>query len=262
MGQLVSTDAAIGVALIALSLPLAYGSYRAWTGRWRSWSGELVFGPLALPITLMPAMSIFCLGIGLAMTGAVDSSSPIAAVAVVAVLAGVLLMFFTPRWWGPTWYREADGDFEPNLKDPITALSVATSTPAPAREPLPPQFTGKPIGSWRGNYVGRDEKGMGTALARNGKVEGRLNLYEGGVSFVAEGLATRLEAPREPILVASGDVLEVRVVPAGAGPDGKKRRGAGLRSLFKRLVIDTPEGSLLFEVQRAEAVQREIRDAL
>ncbi len=54
----------------------------------------------------------------------------------------------------------------------------------------------------------------------------------------------------------------MRVVAAGAGPDGEKRRGTGLRSLFKRLVIDTPDGPLLFEVQRATQVQSEIRERL
>ena len=248
--------------MIALSPLFAYGSFMAWTGRWRSWTGELMLGPLALPITLMPALAVFLLGIGLGMTEVVSSTSPVAAVALLLVIAGLLLSFFTPRWWGPRWYREAERPFEPNLRDPMTAMAMASSTPAPPRGPLPPQFTGRPIDSWRGSFVQRDEKGMSTALARNGKVEGRLNLYEAGVTFVAEGLATRLEAPPEPILVESGDVLDVRVVPAGAGPDGKKRRGRGLRSLFKRLVIDTPEGPLLFEVQRATVVQREIRDAL
>ncbi len=248
--------------MLVLSPLLAYGAYTAWTGSWRSWTGELILGPMAFPITMMPAMAVFFLGIGLGLSGAVPSSSPVAAVGLLAAVAGLVLSFFTPRWWGPRWYREAERPFAPNLKDPITALAVASDAPAPPREPLPPQFTGRPIDSWRGSFVERDERGMSTALSRKGKVEGRLNLYEAGVSFVAEGLATRLEAPTRPILVESGDVLDVRVVPAGAGPDGERRRGGGLRSLFKRLVIDTPEGPLLFEVQRAEVVQREIRDAL
>lgn len=258
-----TTNGAIGIGLIVLSPLLAYGSFMAWTGRWRSWTGELILGPQALPITMMPAMSVFFLGIGLSMVGALSSSSPFAAMALLAAFAGLLLSFFTPRWWGPRWYREAERPLRPNMKDPLTALAVASDLPAPISRPLPPQFTGRPIDSWGGNFVERDEKGMSTPFTRKGKVHGRLNLYEAGVSFVAGNLGSRLEdRPFDPIVVHAGDVLEVRVVPAGAGPDGRKRRGTGLRSLFKRLVIDTPEGPLLFEVQRAEVVQREIRDAM
>jgi len=218
---------------------------------------------MALPITMMPAMALFLLGIGLGMAGVVSNGSPVAAVGLLAVLAGLLLSVFTPRWWGPRWYREADGDFEPNLNDPLTAVAMASSLPDPPRRPLPPQFAGRPLDSWKGNFVERDEKGMRNALARKGKLEGRLNLYDAGMTFVAHRWVTRLDDdPFDPIVLDAADVLDVRVVPAGAGPDGESRRGTGLRSLFKRLVIDTPDGPLLFEVQRAEVVQREIQGAL
>lgn len=258
-----TTDTAIGIGMVALSPLLAYGSFMAWTGRWRSWTGELGLAPMALPITMMPAMAVFFLGIGIDMAGVLPSNSLLGGLAVLAVIAGPLLSFFTPRWWGPRWYREADGDFEPNLNDPLTAVAMASSLPDPPRRPLPPQFAGRPLDSWKGNFVERDEKGMRNALARKGKLEGRLSLYHAGVTFVAHRWVARLDDdPFGPIVLEADDVLDVRVVPAGAGPDGQRRRGTGLRSLFKRLVIDTPDGPLLFEVQRAEVVQREIQGAL
>jgi hypothetical protein len=253
---------ALGIVLIALAVPLAIGSVLAWTGRWRSWTGDLILGPLPAPITMMPALALFLLAIGLNQAGALSSGSPVGGLAVLAVIAGIVLYLWHPPWWGPRWYREAERPFAPNLKDPLTATALATSGPAPPREPLPAQFRGRPLDSWRGNLVERDEKGMRHGLARKGKIEGRLNLYEAGVTFVAEGLATRLEGAHDPIVVPADDVLDVRVVAAGAGPDGEKRRGTGLRSLFKRLVIDTPDGPLLFEVQRAADVRSEIRERL
>lgn len=257
---------AIGIALIALSVPLAYGSFRAWTGRWRSWTGELILGSLPVPITIMPALAVFFLGLGLEQVGAVGPPGP--GIGVVVLIPGLVLFLWGPDWWGPRWYREADRPFESddpsklNLKDPLTALAYASGRPAAPRKPLPEQFKGRPLTSWKGNFVERDEPGMRNAAARKGKVEGRLNLYEAGVTFAAEGVATRMEEPRDPIVVEADHVLGVRVVPAGAGPDGKKRHDTGLRSLFKRLVIDTPDGPLLFEVQRANEVQRQISDAL
>jgi hypothetical protein len=252
----------LGIVLIALAVLLAVGSAMAWTGRWRSWTGDLILGPLPAPITMMPALSLFLLAIGLNLAGVLSSGSPLGGLAVLAAIAGIVLYLWHPRWWGPRWYREAERPFAPNLKDPLTATALAASGPAPRRKPLPSQFRGRPLDSWRGNFVERDEKGMRHGLARSGKVEGRLNLYEAGVTFVAEGLATRLEEPRDPIVVPAEEMLDVRVVAAGAGPDGRKRRGTGLRSLFKRLVIDTPDGPLLFEVQRAAQVQSEIRERL
>jgi hypothetical protein len=252
--------------MIALSVPLAYGSFMAWTGRWRSWTGELILGSLPVPITMMPALAVFFLGVGLGLVGAVGPAVP--GIAVFVLIPGIVLFLWAPGWWGPGWYREADKPFESddpsklNLKDPLTALAYASSQPAPPRKPLPEPFRGRPLTSWKGNFVERDEPGMRNVMARKGKVEGRLNLYEAGVTFAAEGLATRMEEPPDPIVVEADHVLDVRVVPAGAGPDGKKRHNTGLRSLFKRLVIDTPDGPLLFEVQRATEVQRQISDAL
>jgi hypothetical protein len=253
---------ALGIVLIALAVLLAFGSVMAWTGRWRGWTGDLILGPLPAPITMMPALALFLLAIGLNQAGALSSGSPLGGLAVLALIAGIVLYLWHPRWWGPRWYREAERPFAPNLKDPLAATALAASSPAPPRKPLPSQFTGRPLDSWRGNLVERDEKGMRHGLARKGKIEGRLNLYEAGVTFTAEGLATRLEARPDPIVLAADEVLDVRVVAAGAGPDGEKRRGTGLRSLFKRLVIDTPDGPLLFEVQRAAEVQSEIRERL
>jgi len=251
----------IGLGLVPLGLLAGYGAVMAWTGRWRSWTGDVMLAPQALPITVMPAMALFLTTLGLGLLGVIPGV--LAGLAVFLTFPAFLVSFFTPRWWGPRWYREAERPFAPNVKDPLTALAVEADLPNLPTRPLPDELRGRPIDRWHGNLVLRDEPGMRHPLARNGKMEGDLSLYEQGVTFVAAQMATRLDGePFDPVVVDADAVLDVRVVPAGAGPDGKKRRRTGLRSLFKRLVIDTPEGPLLFEVQRAEAVQQEIRKAL
>lgn len=259
-----TAELGIGIVFVVLGPLLAYGSFMAWTGRWRSWTGELLLAPQAVPITVMPFMAAFLFLLGLGLLGVLPSAlRPLAGIAVLLTIPAFIISFFTPRWWGPRWYREAERPFPPNIKDPLTALAVQADLPDLPTRPLPDELRGRPIDRWHGNLVLRDEPGMRHPFARSGKMEGDLALYERGVTFVATRMATRLDGePFDPVVVDADAVLDVRVVPAGAGPDGKKRRRTGLRSLFKRLVIDTPEGPLLFEVQRAEAVQQEIRKAL
>jgi hypothetical protein len=258
------------VALIALGLLAAFGSAMAWTGRWRSWSRQVILGLFPLPLGLLPAVAAICLLVGLDEAGAVSSNGPAGGIAVLVMFGGLILTFWGPRWFGPRWYREQDSAFRGakpspenlDLSDAPTALAYGAVQPDEPRKLLPERFRGKPINSWRGTLVERDEPGMRNAMARNGRVEGRLSLYEAGVTFAAEGLPTKLERAPEPILLDADELLDVRVVKAGAGPDGKKRRHTGPRSLFKRLVIDTPSGPLLFEVQRAAKVREEITGAL
>ena len=53
-----------------------------------------------------------------------------------------------------------------------------------------------------------------------------------------------------------------RTVPAGAGPDGVKRPRQAMRSIYSRLVVDTSDGPLLFEIGFAKRKARLINETL
>ena len=63
-------------------------------------------------------------------------------------------------------------------------------------------------------------------------------------------------------MIAREAVRGARTVPARAGADGEPRPGPAARSLFRRLVVDTDDGSYLFEVMRASSKAKRIEDTL
>lgn len=259
----------LGILFLALGPALLTLSIIAWTGGWRHWTGQFLLGPLPAPITLFPALGLWLIVLGLIQVGALSSRSPLPAVALLALVAGLVLYVWAPSWWGPRWYREMERPVKPDLHDPLTAAIVAGTGETARRRPSKPAsnpFTGeRPLDSWRGTWVNGDEVGAKEhAFDRPGTVEGTLLLYRDGLTFAEGSVARRL--PKEPQVkppaIYRDDVLDARVVPRGAGPDGHRRRASGLRSPFSRLVIDTSEGSYLFEVQRAKKTAERVRAAM
>jgi hypothetical protein len=257
----------LGVALIAAGLFAAAVSVLAWTGRWRSWTGQVLLGPLPAPLTIVPPLAVLLLSSGLAMVGVVPTRSPLTVVAALMMLGGVILYVWAPRWWGPRWYRELKKrPIEPGLHDPLTAVVVAATTPrrsGGSRAKAP--FGGsRPLKGWRGNWMAGDETGERPyPWARPGAVEGRLNMYAEGLAFVhSTPYAALEEESPDPPVIPWERINGARVVPRGCGPDGRRRPSSGLRSIFPRLVIDTDNGPNLFEVQRAKRTARELQDAL
>lgn len=223
----------------------------------------------AMPITLLPGVGAILLAGALATSGAIsDTSAPVAACFAV-FLVGLVLFLVTPLWWGPRWYREMKPwNEDPDLSDPGTALVVAGEkarwhyATGADRSRSPARF-GPALKCWRGSWIaGRETDRPAHALTHAGAVEGHLSLHAEAVLFVASRSEDLLCDHPTVLAVQGSEIRDVRVVPRGAGPDGRRRPASGPRSAFARLVIDSEHGPLLFEVVRASRKARQIREQL
>ena len=126
------------------------------------------------------------------------------------------------------------------------------------------RFGGRePIRRWKATWIEHENGGdKPHALGRAGATDGRLELYDDGLAFRASGLEDRLRREATAVAIGRDEFGAARVVPAGAGPDGRKRPRHGARSAFARLVVDTQYGPFLFEVNSAKRKAREISETL
>jgi hypothetical protein len=255
----------LSAALIAVGVACLAGAALAWSGRWHRWSRRFLIGP-SLPVTLLPGVGAGAIGAGLYEA---SGSSPATAVCFVAMIAGSVLFFWSPAWFGPRWLREQRREgIEPDVQDPLTALSVTALAPLPAGATsvavLDERFRDRtPIERWNATWVQHEEGGEKPhAFGRAGTVGGKLELYEDALAFRAIAVEDRLRRGPTVVLIERATFGETRVVPAGAGPDGRKRPRQGPRSAFARLVVDTDFGPFLFEVNGAERKARRIAETL
>jgi hypothetical protein len=255
-----------GVLLLIVAAGILAASALAWTGRWRSWSRRVLTGPLPMPITLLPG-----LGLALVASGLYELGAPMAVAApfFVAFLLSFVVYLWAPDWWGPRWLKEErEEGIQPDVGDPLTALSYSalTRTPDAARSTsaVAERFgAAQPLERWNATWIEHEEGGEKVhALARPGATQGKLELYENGLAFRAIGLEDSLRGEATAVAVDRSEFGAARVVPAGAGPDGRKRPRAGARSAFKRLVVDTQFGPFLFEVQAARRKAQRITQTL
>lgn len=237
----------------------------AWSGRWRVWSRRVTTGPLPLPITILPGLGFGALGAGLHEAGVRSDATSLL---FLPMVAGLVLYFWAPDWWGPKWLREerARGP-QPDLSDPATALSFVALTSGP------PAVTsvgdggvgrvGEPLARWNATWL---DDSLGTekphGLGRAGAMGGRLVLHADGLVFESHGVEDRLRGGGTRLGIGRDEVLRARVVAAGADADGRKRDGRGVRSVFPRLVVDTRESQFLFEVNFAKRKAARIGEAL
>jgi hypothetical protein len=253
-----------GVLLLAVAAALLAASALAWTGRWRTWSRRVLTGPLPMPISLLPG-----LGLAAGAAGLYELGAPLAVAApfFVAFLALFVLYVWAPPWWGPAWYRkEREKGVSPDLSDPATALSYAALTKPAERSSaaVEQRFAGgEPLERWSATWV-EDEDGGDKphALGRAGATQGKLELYREGLAFRAIGLEDSLRGQATAVAIDRDEFDAARVVPAGAGPDGRKRPRHGARSAFARLVVDTEHGPFLFEVNFAKRKASRIAETL
>jgi hypothetical protein len=255
-----------GVLLLIVAAGMLGAFALAWTGRWRTWSRRVLTGPLPMPITLLPG-----LGLAFVASGLYELGAPlgVAAPFFVAFLLCFVLYLWAPDWWGPRWMKEERRDgIQPDLSDPATALSYAglTRTPGEASSSaaVAERFGDRePLERWNATWIELEEGGeKAHALARAGATQGKLELYENGLAFRAIGLEDSLRGRATALAVARGEFGAARVVPAGAGADGRKRPRHGARSAFARLVVDTEFGPFVFEVNAAKRKARRITETL
>jgi hypothetical protein len=241
-----------GVLLLIGGAAILAVSALAWTGRWRSWHRQVLTGPLPAPITLYPAVGFALFGTGLAGLGLPDA---LAAPFLLALVVLLVLYWWAPSWWGPRWMKEERRDgIEPDMQDPLTALSVGALAPpgpkASSSAAVSVALDGStPLYDWRATWIQHEGGGEKPhAFGAAGRVTGKIELYSDALAFRASGLEDRMRRQPTVVVVERGAFAGVRTVPAGAGPDGAKRPRAGPRSIFSRLVVDTNDGPLLFEV--------------
>jgi hypothetical protein len=252
----------IAVLLFVLAAATVGAGVAAWSGRWRSWSDRVLYA--YAPISVLPAGGIFFLVLGLVQAHVFSARSPIAALALLLAVGGVVIAIWQPAGYGPRWFRERPR--VPDLSDPVTAAAVAYgvrkglgehSSAAVAER----RFAGaERVARWRGNWLSGDP-GAPTE-ARADVRDGHLDLYADGLAFSASDFSDRLRQEAAVLILERAEVRQARVVPRGAGVDGHPRASDATRSAAARLVIDTDQGPYLFEMNFAKRKARQINQVL
>jgi hypothetical protein len=236
--------------LIAAGLALLAVSWVCWTGRWRGWS-RIAMLPLA-PITALPAVGIMFAAIGAGALLPDPAPGILYGITALALVAGVVIWVWDPRWYGPAWYRERDTTYD--LSVPLNA-AIATSvrtTPGVTSEQAVQAAVGgrEPVERWRAHLVS-DEHGHPSAMQRIGVVRGHLLLYEDAIAFAADVREDRMRGEAVTVVIPAASIHGVTRVPAGSRPDGA-RTGPDLPSrVMPRLRVDTDRGPVFFEAARA-----------
>jgi len=222
---------------------------RSYASRW--WMRSLMSDSLALGV--LPGIGLGLTGIGLyAVFG--EPLAVVGGLLLFACFPVFVIGFFTPRWWGPGWYRQMSPQQRQTAQRDVAGTFLRsrstrlreTSTDLAARS-LP--SIGEPMARWRAGYVyDADTSERTHALSRRGTVDGTLTAYPEGVVFAATQTEDGLRGEATVVAVPRETLTGVRVVPARAGADGRPRPGVLHRSFFPRLVLDTTSGSQVFEV--------------
>lgn len=255
----------LGAALLVL----ATWSWVGRTARARWWTQVWQGDSLALGVA--PAMGLILCGLGLiALVPGEATGSALGTVGGLFWLLGfpvMLIGVWTPRWWGPGWYRQmSDRERAAALRGPAGAFVRAAHSPRPAKSAaVADRGRGHAaIGRWSAGWVrDPDTDTRDHALSRRGTVQGRLTVYPDAITFAASPTEDRLRLDPVVLSLDRAEVTGARVVPARAGADGQARRGRVYRSPFRRLVLHTRSETHVFEVSygRAPAVLSTLQDA-
>jgi hypothetical protein len=266
------SDDALGLVLLLIATAAAVGAVTAWTGVWRGWARQVLFGAVgSWPITLLPAIAAMCAAAGLGSLGA----SP----GLIGVLFFVGLVLFglfliNPRWWGPAWYRSVRADLKagessPDMQDPSTALFVTAVSERPGHSSVTVvdgEFTGEPYDAWPVTWIaGSETAPKAHALQRPGSVSGTLELRREGIVFVASEMEDRIGGAATVLWIKPDELKGAWAVAPGAGADGARLPAKGMtsrlaRRVVPRLVVATHEGAQLFETYRADGKSKRIQE--
>jgi hypothetical protein len=237
----------IGAALLAVSS-------LCWSGRWRAWS-RIAMLP-SVPITLVPGLGLCLLLCGL---GVALGAGALIGVGLAASFAGIVLVFWEPKWYGPRWFRERDTTYD--LSVPINAAIAASvrRDPAESSEGIARARMGRaePAERWRAHLIS-DEHGRPSAMQRVGVVRGHLLLYDDALVFAADDGEDRVRGSAVVAVLDADGIRGARRVPAGSLPDGD-RAGHDLPGrMMPRLRVDTDHGPYVFEVRGAGRRAKEL----
>jgi hypothetical protein len=180
--------------LIGMTL-LGFGAL-VWAGVWRRWAAW--DGPPAYnaPITVVPGLGLAMTAAGLSYAG--YGTTAMDALGFGAMVAGLVLYLWRPRWWGPRWYRERRERGEIRLDMANTANVLAEVVEGePAAE----------AGWWSRWGRGRVADWWRATLLHEGhEVRGTLVLYRTAMAFGAlYGSNDLLVIPGDDVLSADAE---------------------------------------------------------
>ncbi|MGH3344571.1 MAG: hypothetical protein ACRDPK_17225 [Carbonactinosporaceae bacterium] len=229
------------VGMVTIGSVMLVLAWVCWTGRWRTWAENAVLR--SIPVTVLPGTGLVCFLGGIATSlpqGPLSWSLFIPSA--LAGIAGVLLSFIDPSWWGPRWYRDYKRTVGEGERGDLSVLTTdkrrrgessydATLRHVHSDRPLPP-------GAWV--YL------VSGPAGRLASVRDERNL----ISYFPQApvLSAGATPDRGPIneIIASETIVDVR----------REKGGRGLRSRFR---IDTTEGPWVFDAFRAKRVVKELR---
>lgn len=239
---------------------LAYVAW-CWAGRSRrarSWAGN----PFGHGIVLgwAPAVGLMFFSFWLHKVLG-DLVSPVTSSLFLLSFIVLILGLFTPRWWGPRWFRRMSDEEKVDVHKPLNAAGMAAISgrgPGRSAAKAADAFGGRGelLGEWQGGYVyDADTTEREHGMARCGTVDGTLMLCTEGLTFAASKAEDTLREKPMVLMLPQEEIRGVLVVPPRAGADGVQRKGFWFRSWFPRLVVETGDGSYLFEVDWGRATQ-------
>ncbi|MGI9097164.1 MAG: hypothetical protein ACR2H2_01495 [Solirubrobacteraceae bacterium] len=260
------SESVMGLVLLLIATVSAVGAVTAWTGVWRSWARQFMFGAVgSMPITLLPSVALMTGPPGLSFLGATNADSTFVRLTFLVGVLFFVLFLWNPRWWGPRWYREVragleGGTIEADLSDPATALVVGAFRPPQdtSSDVVNQHIGGEPIETWPVTWIaGAETAEKAHAFERPGAVSGRLQLRREGIVFAASAMEDRIRGAATVLQIAAHELSGARAVSPGAGPDGARMAARGLtsrlaRRVVPRLVITTNDGAFLFETYGAD----------
>lgn len=169
---------------VAFGLLFVSSSIMAWTGKWRFWAKSQFSGHIVL--TMLPILGLLLVSFGLDDLGEHRIAPAIGAIGILLAFPSMLFFIWTPRWFGPRWWRELEQD--PRDDKQISDV-VAITGPPPERHSerlaRADREHVQPL-SVRRVAVYDPAFGKPSASHTHGVIHGKFLLYPDEIVFVAD----------------------------------------------------------------------------
>ena len=133
---------------------------------------------------------------------------------VLALLAGIVIWMWDPKWYGPSWYRERDATYDTSV--PLNAAIAASVRTTPTITSARAVGRDEPLERWRAHLIS-DEHGHPSAMQRIGVVRGHLLLYEDALVFAADVREDRMRGAPVTVVIPAESIRPSTASPPAAG---------------------------------------------